>query len=217
MNNTITIKNRLEIGKTAKNLLKEKSVPAVIYSAKGESTPITLTLGEVEKVLLTATKATIIDLIDGDKVSKVVIKEAQRHPVTESLMHVAFFRIDEDAEMVFDIPFVLEGVSLAVKNNLGAIQMVITTLKVKCKVNDLLPSLTIDISKLDRPGQTVKVSDLNIPASIKLFHAEDKDATIVTITEFEKEEVKEVVADAAATATPAAAAAPAKASAKSSK
>jgi large subunit ribosomal protein L25 len=201
--NKITIKSRVELGKKAKYLLKTKFVPAVVYSAKGESTPITITIGDADKILLTATKTTIIDLDQDGKITKAVIKEAQRHPLTDNLMHLSFFKVDEEAEMVFDIPFVLDGVAPAVKNNLGAIQMVASTLKVKCKVNDLVPTISIDITKLDRPGQTIKVSDLNIPANMKLFHTDDKDATIVTITEFEKEEVKEevVATDATAAAT----------------
>ena len=58
-------------------------------------------------------------------------------------------------EAPFDIPFVLEGVSPAVKNNLGAIQMVLSTLKVKCKVNDLLPHINVNVNKLEKPGQQV--------------------------------------------------------------
>jgi large subunit ribosomal protein L25 len=202
--NKINIKARTEIGKDAKGLLKENYLPAVVYSAKGESTSIKVLTGEMEKILLNATKTTIIDLDEDGKVVKAVIKEAQRHPVTDNLLHISFFKVDEEAEMVFDIPFVLDGIAPAVKNNLGALQMVTTTLKVKCKVNDLVPTFVIDITKLERPGQTIKVSDLSIPTTIKLFHAEDIDATLVTITEFEKEEVKVEAAAMEATATGAA-------------
>lgn len=205
--NKITYKTRTEIGKDSKKLLLDKNVPAVMYSAKGDSDSITISLKEADKLLQTATKTTIIDLENDGKIIKAVIKEAQRHPLTDALIHMSFFKVDETADMVFDIPFVLDGIAPAVKNNLGAIQMVMATLKVKCKVNDLVPTISVDITKLERPGQTIRVSDIAIPKTIKLFHVEDKDATVVTITEFEKEEVK-VEAVAATTEEGAAAVAP---------
>lgn len=203
--NKITIKSRAEIGKKAKKLLLNNDVPAVIYSAKGESTPVTMSIKDADKMLLTATKTTIFDLDNDGKITKAVIKEIQRHSLKNTVQHVAFFKVDEEAEMVFEIPFEFTGVSLAVKNNLGTLQTVQQSIKVKCKVNNLVNNLVVDISKLERPGQTIKVSEIDIPKAIKLFHADDIDNTIVTITEFEKEEVKTDEA-AATTATPEAAA-----------
>lgn len=177
--------------KKAKVLLKEGKTPAVVYNSKTESTPIMIDSSIAKKILKEATSAIIIDAQLGEKNMKVVVKEIDTNPVTDEIRHVSFFEIDETKDMVFSIPFNIIGISPAVKNNLGVLVQVMPSLEVKCKVKDLIPHIDIDVSSLEHPGQTITVSDLHIPENISFVNDDIKNATVVTITEMQQEEIVE--------------------------
>ena len=174
-------------GKKNKILNKEGFIPAVVYNAKTESKNIMLDSSIAKKIVRNATSTTILDAELEDKVFKVVVKEVDMNPLTDELRHIAFFEIDESKEMVFSIPFEIIGISPAVKNNLGVIVNVMDALDVRCKVNDLIPSIKVDISGLEHPGQSISVEDLDIPKTISFINEDVKHSTVVTITEVQEE------------------------------
>jgi len=190
---TIKLLERDINGKKNNVLLSEGFVPAVVYNAKTESKNIMLDITTAKKIAREATSTTILNADLEGKSLKVIVKEIDMNPVTDELRHIAFFEIDESKDMVFSIPFEIVGISPAVKNNLGVLIEVMDSLDVRCKVNDLVPSIKVDISKLEHPGQSIAVEDLDIPEGISLVNEELKHATIVTITELQKEIVEETV------------------------
>jgi len=187
---TIKLLERDINGKKNNVLLSEGFVPAVVYNAKTESKNIMLDLTTAKKIGREATSTTILNADLEGKSLKVIVKEIDVNPVTDELRHIAFFEIDESKDMVFSIPFEIVGISPAVKNNLGVLIEVMDSLDVRCKVNDLIPSIKVDISKLEHPGQSIAVEDLDIPEGISLINEEAKHSTIVTITELQKEIVE---------------------------
>ncbi|MHC1716555.1 MAG: 50S ribosomal protein L25 [Candidatus Dojkabacteria bacterium] len=187
----IIFENRDTKGKKNKILLKEGKTPAVVYNAKGESKNIMIGSSLAGKIAREVTSTTILDAEMGSKGLKVVVKEIDMNPITEEIRHIAFFEIDESKEMAFTIPFKIIGISPAVKNNLGILVEVMNSIDVRCKVSDLIPFIEIDISKLEHPGQSISVEDLNISKSISLVNEELMHATIVTVTELLEEEVFE--------------------------
>ncbi len=174
-------------GKKNKILLKDGFVPAVVYNAKTESKNIMLDTSTAKQILKNATSTTILDTELDGKSFKVVVKEIDINPITEELRHISFFEIDESKDMVFSIPFEIIGISPAVKNNLGVLVEVMDSIEVRCKVNDLIPSIKVDISELEHPGQSISIDELEIPKDISLINEELKNATVVTITEMQEE------------------------------
>ncbi len=174
-------------GKKNKILLKDGFIPAVVYNAKTESKNIMLDTSTAKQILRNATSTTILDAELDGKSFKVIVKEVDMNPVTDELRHIAFFEIDESKDMVFSIPFEIVGISPAVKNNLGVLVEVLDSIEVRCKVNDLIPSIKVDISKLEHPGQSISVNELEIPKNISLINEDLKNATVVTITELQEE------------------------------
>lgn len=189
---TITLEKRNILGKKSQNLLAQGFIPAVIYNAKGDSTNVQIDSSSAKKLIKVVTSTTILEAKVGEKTSKVLVKDIDFNPVTEEIRHIAFFEIDESKEMVFSIPFEIVGISPAVKNNLGILVKVLSDIDVRCKLADLKPSIAIDISGLDHPGQIIGVHDIKLPEGMSLINKDLEQATIVTITELQKEE--EVVA-----------------------
>ncbi len=189
---TITLEKRDLLGKKSQNLLAQGFIPTVLYNAKGDSTNLQVDASTGKKLVRVATSTTIFEAKIGEKISKVLVKDVDFNPLTEEVRHIAFFEIDESKEMVFTIPFEIVGISPAVKNNLGILVKVLPDIDVRCKLSDLKPSIVIDISGLEHPGQIIGVHDIKLPEGMELMNKELEQATIVTITEIQKEE--EVVA-----------------------
>jgi large subunit ribosomal protein L25 len=187
----ISLEKRDLTGKKARRLLKEGFLPAVLYNAENSSKNVQISASDAKKLLNEATLTTILDISFDGKDRKAIIKEVDRDPITEEIRHISFFEIDESKPMVFDIPFELEGISPAVKNNLGVLVHVLPSLEVRCKVDALVPSIKIDISSLEYPGQSISVSDIKLPEGISLINEEYANSAIVTITQLQKEEVFE--------------------------
>ncbi len=189
----LSLQKRELTGKKAKRLLREGILPGVIYNSKGDSNNIQLSMSDAIKFVNKATFSTIVDLeIDG-KNKKAIIKDTDINPRTDALRHISFFEIDATEAMTFDIPFELVGVSPAVKNSLGVLITVLPVLEVRCKVENLVPSIEIDISKLELPGQSISVSDITLPKGISLINEDLETSPIVTITQLQKQEVIEEV------------------------
>ena len=189
----LSLQKRELTGKKAKRLLREGILPGVIYNSKGDSDNIQLSVSDAIKLVNKATFSTIVDLeIDG-KNKKAIIKDTDINPRTDALRHISFFEIDATEAMTFDIPFELVGVSPAVKNSLGVLITVLPVLEVRCKVENLVPSIEVDISKLELPGQSISVSDITLPKGISLINEDLETSPIVTITQLQKQEVIEEV------------------------
>lgn len=176
-------------GKKNKILRSEGFIPAVVYNSKTESKNIMLDASVALKLLNEATSTTILDVDFGDKKFKAIVKEVDYNPVTDELRHISFFEIDETKDMIFTIPFELTGIAPAVKNNLGVLVQVLDDIEVRCKVNEIIPSITVDITKLEHPGQSISVDELNIPEAMEIMNDDLKTATVVTITELQSEEI----------------------------
>lgn len=176
-------------GKKNTVLRKEGFVPAVVYNAKTDSKNIMVDSSVAKKIVREATSTTILDAELEDKSFKAIVKEVDYNPVTDDIRHISFFEIDETQDMVFTIPFELKGIAPAVKNNLGVLIQVLNDIDVRCKVNEIIPSIEVDISKLEHPGQSIGVDDLNIPEAMEIMNEDLKTATVVTITELQTEEV----------------------------
>ncbi len=187
----ITFEKREVLGKKNKRLFDEGYIPAVVYNSKGDSTNIKITRSFASKIMSEVTSATVLDADYDGKDMKVIVKEIDINPFTERIRHIAFFEIDEKQEMTFTIPFKIVGVAPAVKNNLGILVDVLSSIDVRGKLSDLVPFIEIDVTKLEHPGQSISLDDLDLPKSLELVNEDLAETTVVTITELQEEVIIE--------------------------
>jgi large subunit ribosomal protein L25 len=187
----LQLQKREVLGKKVRHLRKEGLTPAVVYNSKGESFNTSMSTSDAEWLYRNTTSTTILDTELEKDSFKTLVKEFSINPVTEQINHVSLFKIDESVSMIFTIPFNIVGISPAVKNNLGVLVNVLDSIDVRCKLSELQPYIEIDISNLDRQGQTINVNDIELPKGMSLINDDLANATIVTITEAQK--VEEIV------------------------
>lgn len=187
----INFEKREILGKKNKRLLSEGYIPAVLYNAKGDSRNIKIPYSTAAKIVREATSATVLDAEYDGKDIKVIVKEIDVNPLTDKIRHIAFFEIDKKQVMTFTIPFKTVGVAPAVKNNLGILVEVHSSLDVRCKLDDLIPFIEVDISNLEHPGQSISLDEIDIPKDLELEDKDMAESTIITITELQEEIVIE--------------------------
>ena len=208
---TIQATGRKDEGKGASRRLRHAGqVPAVVYGGKSE--PVSIQV-EHEKTWIASQNewfySSILDLeIDG-KVESVLLRDMQRHPYKQRIMHLDFQRVDANQALRASVPlhFVNEEKSPAGKSAGVVIMHELTQLEVSCLPKDLPGNIEVDLSEL-KAGDTIHLSQIKLPEGVELPHKVDaeRDVAVVVarLARTEVEETTEGEADAAAPAAPAA-------------
>ncbi|MES2670287.1 MAG: 50S ribosomal protein L25/general stress protein Ctc [Pseudomonadota bacterium] len=198
---------RKDEGKGASRRLRHAAlIPAVIYG--GEAAPQSLQL-EHEKTWLASQHewfySSILDLdIDG-KVEKALLRDIQRHPFKQIIMHIDFQRVDVNKPLRTAVPlhFLNEDVSPAGKAAEVVVTHELNEVVIECLPKDLPEFLEIDLSELT-VGTILHLSDLKLPEGVsipELKLGKEHDLALV-IAKHGKEEAAD--ADAPAAEVPAA-------------
>lgn len=169
---------RNEYGKkVAKHLRKEGKVPCVVYGL-GEHMDITVSEDELRKLIYTP-HIYIVELnIDG-KIYPTVLKDAQYHPVKDNVLHVDFFRINEEKPVEIEIPVVLDGLAEGVRAG-GKMNLRMRKLKVKGIFTNIPERLHIDVTKLGL-GKSIQVGELSFEG-LELTNAKESVVCAVQLT-----------------------------------
>ena len=90
------------------------------------------------------------------------IREVQRHPVTEAILHVDFMQVSMTEKMQADVPIELVGEPEAVRIHGGMLFQALNSIQVECLPLDLPSSVAVDVSELDDFEKTVIVAAINL-------------------------------------------------------
>ena len=183
--NTIFAEIRKDVGKGASRRLRHNGkIPAVIYG--GEKEPLALTLEHQE--VLHATKnesffSSIIEVKVGDgRSQQVVVRDMQRHPFKQLIMHLDFMRVSGTEVLRISLPlhFVGEEESPAGKASGVVIQHLVTELEITAMPKDLPEYLDVDLSNLDA-GDAVMLADIKLPEGVEVPSLSDDDESNVMV------------------------------------
>ncbi|MCD6133193.1 MAG: 50S ribosomal protein L25 [Deltaproteobacteria bacterium] len=179
---------RRETGKgCAKRLRKKGVIPAVIYGWKKESRPLEVNEEEFTKFYKNSPRNAIYKLnIEGEEI-EAILKDVQRNPVTDKIIHLDFYQISPERMIQVDVPVELMGEAIGVKRG-GILYQPRKYIRITAYPRNIPSSLQVDISSLDI-GDTIHVMDLALPEGVKV--KEKRNFTIVAILgKEEKEEEK---------------------------
>tara|TARA_B100000965_G_scaffold74209_1_gene58586 strand:- start:38 stop:730 length:693 start_codon:yes stop_codon:yes gene_type:complete len=173
---------------TSRKLRREGSVPAVIYG--GDQDPIRVSI--LEKDISKASEipgfaTQIININLAGKEQNVIVKELQRHPATQRVLHADLQRVNPDTKISISVPvrFLGEDSCIGVKMHGGAISRLINDIDIACLASNLPEYLEVDISELD-VGDSIFLSGLSLPEGVEipsLALGEDRDQAVVSVTE----------------------------------
>lgn len=156
----LTASIRKIVGKKVSKLRKEGMVPANIYGVDFKSTSISLPVKEFIKVYRNARETGIVYTKLDNKELPVLIKNVQKHPVTEAILHVDLRKIDLTKKIQTEVPVKTVGTSEAVIQKAGVLLTQSESLLVEALPKDIPHQIEIDISNIKEIGQEIKVADL---------------------------------------------------------
>lgn len=161
----VTGKKRDILGKkSAKHLRKEGLIPCNLYGeAKDENgapkaLAFTCPMNELRKIVYTPHIYVINLHIDGET-HTAILKELQFHPVTDALLHVDFYEVNDQKPITIGIPVKLTGLAQGVRDG-GRMNLSIRKINVTAKYQEIPEHLDIDVTSL-KIGKSIKVGDLH--------------------------------------------------------
>ncbi len=185
---TLEAESREELGRSASRRQRRLNniIPAIIYGGKKEPQPLMLIEKDFEKALQNeAFFSQVMEIkVDGGT-EKVVLKDLQRHPAKNRIMHADFLRIDDKVQIKMNVPihFINEEQCYGVKMEGGLVQHQSTDMEVQCLPKDIPEYVSVDMENV-KIGEIVHLSDITLPegvVSVALAQGEDYDLAVASV------------------------------------
>jgi large subunit ribosomal protein L25 len=177
-NQKITATSRKDEGKGASRRLRlTGKVPAIIYG--GDSAPQSIQLDQ-EKTWVASQHewfyASIIDLEVDGKVETVLLRDMQRHPYRQLIMHLDFQRVNAKEAIRVSVPLHLVNAETSPAGKTAGVVLTqeLNEVEVVCLPGDLPESIEVDLAKMEIGG-TVHLSEVVLPKGVELAAKLDGD------------------------------------------
>lgn len=169
-------------GKSAARYLRQnQAVPAVLYGAKIDPMPISVsTLDLTTMIRINGESGLFINLaVNGDTVPSrtVMLKEIQMDAFNLKYLHADFQAINVDEKINITVPIEAIGESIGVEAG-GILQLVRRELDIICRPGDMPEVIQIDTTNLE-VGDAVHVEEIDLGPDVEIPH--EVNFTILTI------------------------------------
>jgi len=177
-----------------KKLRKAGLVPGVVYRKGEASLSLKVDSKSLSKALHTEAGENVIIklLVEGDKKKKeriVVIKELQKDPVKDILVHLDLNEISLTETLKVKVPLIAKGEAIGVKQEGGVLQHVMWEVEVECLPTNIPDKIEVDIAGL-KIGDTLSLKDVIFPEGVKILG--DLDGIVFSVEHVKT--VEEVIA-----------------------
>ena len=174
----------------ARSIRRAGHIPAILYGRKNEVIPIRIDERGFRDFLKTYGENAFISLeIAEHGTENVMVKEIQRDPVSNQLLHTDLLRISMDELITSSVSIILVGSAPGVRDEGGILEFPHRELAVRCLPTLLPEELEIDISQLQIDDR-LSVEDLSLPDGVEIL--DDPNTRIIAIVPPRIEEEPEV-------------------------
>jgi large subunit ribosomal protein L25 len=191
--------NATKRSKTEKlsSIRNNSMIPAVVYGARVENTPISVSSIDFIKVLRVVGETSPIVLeLDGQKIDA-LIHDVQVDPIRGFPMHVDFLAVDMNKEVEVSVPLEFTGTAPAEKLGLGTLVKVIHEVTISALPANIPHSISVDLSNLETLENQIHVSDIVAPKGVTMMSSSEE---VVALVAAAKEEVESAPVDLSAIA-----------------
>ncbi len=188
--------HRERLGKGASRSLRRSGmIPGILYGPRTSALPIAINSVDLNKLIGGKRESILVDLeilMNGNRETKtVMIKEVQRDPVRDFIIHVDLYEVAMDVSIRIEVPVHLIGKPAGIQKG-GIVEHIMRTIEIECLPSDIPDKLEIDISHLEI-GDSIHISDIKTSPGVKII--EDPSSTVVAIVAPEAEEEKATPAE----------------------
>jgi len=169
----------------AKATRRGGEVPAVVYGGSSEPEHVVLSHNEVAKSLANeAVYSHVLQLVVDGKSQNVILKDMQRHPAKETILHMDFMRVNMNEKIKVHVPlhFINEAESIGVKAG-GVVTHSVVEIEISCLPGVLPEYIEVDMAGIDIGG-SVHLTDIVVPEGIEILaltHGEDHNLPVAQI------------------------------------
>ena len=180
----MTARVRQDFGKGAmRKLRRSGQTPAVLYGPKSEPLALSFeTKGFTKELLKIHGQNVVVGLdIEGDETKKkrhVMIKEVQKNPIQETVVHADFYEISLEKPTALYVPIEVKGTPKGVDMG-GILHLPMRKVLMRGLPLDIPDCIETDISSLELDGPGLTCKDLAIPENVTLLEDEDNVCAVV--------------------------------------
>jgi large subunit ribosomal protein L25 len=143
------VKIREKKGKqVSKTLRREGEIPAVYYAHDQKTVSLSVNAHTLSRLLQQEVNILNIVFPDG-KTKKSIIRDLQKDPVTDQLLHIDFLGIKLDEKITMTIPIILTGTPVGVKLEGGILEHPLREVEVEGFPLDIPEHVEVDVSEMN--------------------------------------------------------------------
>lgn len=165
---------RTVIGKQVKAMRRMGKLPAVVFGKHVTAFPITLDLRDATLILRGVASSQLIKLVVDGNPYTVLAREKQYHTLKGYLMHVDFQAVSMDEKLVTKVPVRLVGVAPAIKAFDAMVMTELDELEIEAFPGDLPEYIEINISSLEKLGDSINVGSISLGNKVEIRHEADE-------------------------------------------
>jgi large subunit ribosomal protein L25 len=183
------------LGKKVSSLRREGVIPANVYGHGLDSVAIQVPKDDLVHVMRTAGRNAIVYLrLDGEEPRPTFLRQVQRNPVTDAILHADFYQISLREKVRMEVAVSLIGTAPAEQTYGGTLLHSLDRISVEGLPTDIPSVIEVDVSGLEEIDAAIHVSELSVPEGITVLTDAEQVVAKVAPPKVE-EEVEAAVAE----------------------
>jgi len=182
----------------AREVRRAEMVPGILYGNKQDSQMLSMSAKDI-LMEFTSKKifSTVFTLDFGKTKAEGLVKDVQKHPVTDRVIHIDFLRIDKQSQVTVKVPvhFINETRSPALKRG-GILNIISHELAIKCPAHEIPEFITVDLDGIES-NASVLLENVNLPKNVAAANPL-RDNILATVVAPSEEEVEDATEEAPA-------------------
>ncbi|CAI7993183.1 50S ribosomal protein L25 [Geodia barretti] len=172
---TLSLSQRTVTGKKVKQLRRQGILPVHMYGRGIDSMSLQGVAGDLRRLLpRIGTNIPVSVQVEGNEGENVCfVRDVQRHPVTEDLLHIDFIRVDVTQTISAEVPIALIGSAPATQQG-GTLLQPLTSLLVEALPMNIPATVEADVSGLDDFEKSIIVRDIPIADNVTVLTDRDE-------------------------------------------
>lgn len=197
----LKVSPREVLGKKVKRLRREGVIPANVYGHRLESVAIQVPKDDLLHLIHTAGRNEIVYLrLDGEEPRPVFLRQIQRNPVTDTILHVDFYQISLKEKVRMEVPLALVGTPPAEQTYGGTLLHSLDRITVEGLPTEIPSAIEVDVSGLEEIDATIYVRELSVPGEVTVLTDPEQVVAKIAPPHVEKEVEEEAVEEEEAAA-----------------
>jgi len=164
------------LGKKVRFLRRQGVTPVHLFGHNIESLALQCDTAQLQRILARTGKTGLISLKLGKakKPRNVMVREVQREPGTDELLHVDFYQVSMAEKIRVDVPIVPVGEAPALKSKENFLAQELNSLTIECLPEEIPSSVQLDLASLTEVEQAIRVKDIRLDDGITVLNSPEQ-------------------------------------------